>query len=114
MPRRKLLRSGPTAHLRAIGTALRSATATTGEVSEALQPLPLDTVGGGVAAWKLEEIQGREQAALADGDYRLAAEMRDLHSVLSPEESTAERHDALLPPANDVEARARFFYRFGL
>lgn len=114
MPRRKLLRSGPTARLRAVGTALRSATAITGEVSEALQPLPLDAAGGGVAAWKLAEVRGRERAALADGDYRLAAEMRDLHCVLSPGESAAERRAALSPPADDVEARARFFYRFGL
>ena len=112
MPRRRSSRAA--ARLRSIGAALRSAgLAITGEVSSELLPLPLDTAGGGVSASKLDEIAGRERAALADGDYRLASEMRDLHSVLAP--ASAEELQALAPPPlDDVEAQARFFYRFGL
>lgn len=97
-----------------VGVALRSAgLSAMGEVSETLQPLPLDTRGGGVALSKLKENRESERAALSAGDYRLAAEMRDLHSVLSP--GTAEDLqdlDARFPLA-DTEAQARFFYRFG-
>ena len=117
MPRCHGSRSGPAARLRSVGVALRAAhLAAVGEASEALQPLPLDTEGGGVAAAKLEEILEAEKAALAVADYRRAAEMRDLHSVLSPA-SAADQSDLATSLSKidsaDVESQARFFYRFG-
>ena len=107
-------RSSAESRLRTVGVALRSAgLSAMGEVSETLQPLPLDTRGGGVAPSKLQEIRESESAALAAGDYRLAAEMRDLHSVLSPGTvQDLQDLDTRFPLA-DTEAQARFFYRFG-
>ena len=85
MPRRRSSRVA--ARLRSIGAALRSAgLAITGEVSSELLPLPLDTAGGGVSAWKLDEIAGRERAALADGDYRLV-----LPLILVPQVNLQQR-----------------------
>ena len=117
MPRRSARSSGPAARLRSVGVALRAAgLAVTGEKSTLLHPLPLDSLGGGVAPAKLAEILAAEAAALAAADYRLAAEMHDLHSVLSPA-SPADLSDlstlSLSFDSSDVEAQARFFYRFG-
>ena len=68
----------------AVGCALRAAGAPeVGAISATLKPLPLDVAGGGVAAWKLDEIDGRKRSALEAEDYRLASEMSDLHIILS-------------------------------
>ena len=84
-----------------------------GEVSEALKPLPLDVGGGGVAQWKLDEIAEKERDALESGDYRLAAEMNDLLTVLTPfgAEDRAVVSSYPDPQTSTVDEQAAFFYR---
>ena len=101
----------PRRRLWAVAAALRSERALTGEVSRRLHPLPLDIDGGGVAEWKMDEIQGLKRAALQAEDYRLASEMAELHTVLSP--SSGEDCALLSGPPSELEEEARFFFRFG-
>ena len=100
--------------LRVVATALRSLAPAVGEISETLKPLPLDVDGGGVAQWKLEQILNKRDGALESKDYRLASELDDLHTILTPV-SPSERQvfESYPDLTSTVEEQAQFFYRFG-
>lgn len=91
---------------------LLDAPAAIGETSAKLLPMPLDVKGRGVAPRTLQLVRRRKAEALVAEDYRAAAEMHDLLTVLSPlpRASALTLADAS-PPT--LEGQQAFFRRWG-
>ena len=93
------------------GSSAGAAAASVGAVPASLLPLPLDVHGRGIAPHKLEQLRALKQEAVAAEDYRAAAEMHDLLTVLDPSSAPLTVADAAAPA--DVDAQLAFFHQHG-
>ena len=88
-----------------------AAASVVGAAPASLLPLPLDVHGRGIAPHKLEQLRALKQKAVAAEDYRAAAEMHDLLTVLDPSSTKLTVADAAAPA--DVDAQLAFFHQHG-
>lgn len=110
--RRRLLRLRAALATAPAAAAVAEPPAAVGTAPASLLPLPLDVKERGIEPAALGRITARKDQAIADEDYRVAAEMHDLLTVLQPKPPLEALTVADASPPT-LAGQIRFFETYG-